>query len=231
MTTPTLSPRLAGLFPPGAVAAELHAPGDEHLLLPEEASFVSRAVEKRVREFAAGRCCARRALAEFGIGNFPVKAAEDRRPLWPDGMVGSITHTMGFCAAVVAQRERLAGLGIDSEVIGDVHDEILPRICVPAEAAWIASLPAADRSGAAALIFAAKEAFYKCQYPLVREKLGFQDARVEAQWGAAGGEFCVHATRPIALAAYAPLPFRGRYVLHDGLVTAGLGLAAAGSPQ
>jgi 4'-phosphopantetheinyl transferase EntD len=214
------------LFPPGAVVAELCAPGDERLLLPEEASFVSRAVEKRVREFAAGRCCARRALAEFGIDNFPVKVAADRRPLWPDGMVGSITHTTGFCAAVLASRQRLAGVGIDSEVIGDVHDGILPRICVPAEAAWIASLPAAERPAAAALIFAAKEAFYKCQYPLAREKLGFRDARVEARWGAAGGEFHVNATRAIVLAAYAPLPLEGRFMIHDGLVTAGLGLAA-----
>jgi 4'-phosphopantetheinyl transferase EntD len=227
MTTPTLSAELAALFPRGAVAAELRGPGDEHLLLPEEAAFLRRAVPKRVREFAAGRCCARRALAEFGIADFPLEVAPDRQPLWPAGMVGSITHTAGYCAAIAASRVRLAAVGVDSEVVGDVGGEILPSICVPAELAWISSLPAAEQPAAAALIFSAKEAFYKCQYPLAREQLKFRDARIEAEWGGAGGGFRVHAMRAIAFAAHAALPLEGRYLFRAGLVTAGLGLAAA----
>jgi 4'-phosphopantetheinyl transferase EntD len=226
MTTPNLSVPIAALFPPGVVAAELRGPGDERLLLPEEASFLGRAVPKRRGEFAAGRCCARRAMAEFAIADIPLKMAPDRQPVWPAGIVGSITHTRDFCAAVVGSRERLAALGVDSEVVGDVGSEILPRICVSAEAGWIASLPDQDRAAAATLVFAAKEAFYKCQYPLVGERLGFKDARVEATWGASGGEFLVHVMRPIALAAHAALPLQGRFLLHDGLVTAGVGLAA-----
>jgi 4'-phosphopantetheinyl transferase EntD len=231
MNPATLSTALASLFPPGAVAAELREPGDPLLLLSAEAMYVGRAVPKRVQEFAAGRLCARRALAEFGFVDHPVRVAEDRQPMWPDGMVGSITHTTGFCAAVVARRPAATALGLDSEVVGSVNAEIWHKICVPLESAWVESLPAPQRAAAITLIFSAKEAFYKCQYPAVRQHLNFHDARVEAPaWGAPGGAFKIHAMSSLAIAEYATLPLQGRYLFHEGFVTAGLGLAAALSP-
>src|SRR5216683_504111 len=133
MNPAILSTHLGALFPPGAVAADLREPGDPELLLPAETVYVERAVPKRVQEFAAGRLCARRALAEFGIVDFPIKVADDRQPIWPDSMVGSITHTAGYGAAVVAERQSAAALGLDSEVVGDVNAEVWRRICVPAE--------------------------------------------------------------------------------------------------
>src|SRR5882757_7343847 len=103
-TTPEmLSHTLATLFPPGAVCAELAGRGDPESLLPAEAQFLGRAVASRREQFAAGRACARRGLFELGIVNFPLAVAEDRRPIWPEGITGSITHTKGFAAAVVAR--------------------------------------------------------------------------------------------------------------------------------
>jgi 4'-phosphopantetheinyl transferase EntD len=228
MNPARLSPSLDSLFPPGSVAAELRGPGDPELLLPAEAVFVGRAVPKRVQEFAAGRLCARRALADFGIVDFPIKVADDRQPLWPDTMVGSITHTAGFCAAVVAERRCAVALGLDSEVVGDVTAKIWHSICVPLETAWVRSLPASERAAAVTLIFSAKEAFYKCQYPIVRERLGFHDARVQAVgWGAADGVFNIHATRDIALSRRTALPMQGRYLFHERFVTAGIALVGA----
>ena len=101
----TLSATFAGLLPAGVVAAELRTPGDPSLLEPEEALAVANAVPKRVQEFAAGRLCARRALAEFGVVDFPVRAARDRQPIWPEFLVGSITHTRG-CAPRCSPRAR-----------------------------------------------------------------------------------------------------------------------------
>jgi 4'-phosphopantetheinyl transferase EntD len=228
MNPATLSNRLGSLFPPGAVAADLREPGDPELLLPAEAVHVGRAVRKRVEEFAAGRLCARRALAEFGIVDFAIKAADDRQPIWPDSIVGSITHTRGYGAAVVAERRSAAALGLDSEVVGDVNAQIWPSICVPTETAWIESLPASEQAAAVTLIFSAKEAFYKCQYALVRERLNFRDVRVEvAAWGASSGVYRIHATRTIALHTRAVLPVPGRFLFHEELlVTTGLALAA-----
>src|ERR1700688_5221299 len=75
------------------------------------------ATQKRQREFLAGRWCAKQALQCLGAGSTHVAMAGDRAPIWPDGVVGSITHTGGFVAAAVAWAADIAGVGIDSEEI------------------------------------------------------------------------------------------------------------------
>lgn len=219
-----LSIRLSELFPAGALAAELREPGDPEALRPEETLGLKGAVQQRVQEFAAGRACAHRLLGEFGIVDFAIKVADDRQPVWPDAFVGSITHTSGFCAAVVAKKEFLSAVGIDSEIAGSVKTHLWRGICTPSETAWLRSLPDAEQTAAATLIFSAKEAFYKCQYPLAQERLNFHDATVEPAWGAARGQFKIHANRGIALARHAALPVQGEYLFHEEFVTTGIAL-------
>lgn len=225
MNPATLSADLSRLFGPGAIVAELREPCDPQLLLPEEGAHLGRAVPKRVGEFAAGRLCARRALAQFGIVDFPIRRAADRQPVWPQTMVGSITHTAGLCAAVVAERQYADALGLDSEVVAAISGEIWHRICGPTEIAWIESLPASQRPAAVTLIFSAKEAFYKCQYPVVGERLNFHDVRIEAEdWGAPNGVFKIQAARKIALCARSAFPWQGRYLFHERWLTAGISM-------
>lgn len=221
--TAALSERLRELFPPHALTAELRGAGDATTLLPAEAQCVAKAVSKRQQEFAAGRSCARLLLAQFGIRGFALRMADDRQPLWPDAVVGSITHTKQFCAVVVAEKSRLGALGIDSEISGSVKPELWQTICTAAERDWLATLAAAQQAAAATLLFSAKEAFYKAQYPLMRQKLHFQDATVEAQWGSQWGSFTVRA--PGALAAQREGGVQGRYLFHDQFVTTGIAFA------
>jgi 4'-phosphopantetheinyl transferase EntD len=222
-----LSARLQALFPPGALAAELCEAGDPGFLYPEEAVHLGNAVAVRRQEFAAGRLCARRVLAEFGILNFPLKAAEDRQPLWPANLVGSITHTEGFGAAVAAEKKFLAAVGIDTEVAGRVKSELWQSICTPGEIRWLRILPQSQQAAAATLIFAAKEAFYKCQYPLAGEWLNFHDATIEVvSWGAACGSMTIRANRSMAFAQRASMPLEGRYLFHEQFVTAGVAVPA-----
>jgi 4'-phosphopantetheinyl transferase EntD len=216
-----LSHVLPDLFPSGVVAAEMREPGDAADLWPAEAECVRHSVPKRVMEFAAGRACARRALRELGIEDFALLAAEDRRPIWPDSIVGSITHTTGFCAAAVAPRRLLAGIGIDSEQVDKVGRDLWNTICRPEEASWRDALPCEQQRAAAALVFSAKEAFYKCQYPLSGEWLDFHDLHVEPMdWGAQCGQFTVQATRRISAEAQSHWPVVGRFLFHESYVTA-----------
>jgi 4'-phosphopantetheinyl transferase EntD len=210
-------------------AAELRTPGDASLLYSAEAEAIARAAPKRIGEFAAGRLCARAAMARFGVEEFALRAARDRRPLWPDTLVGSITHTQGFCAAVVGERAHFAGLGIDAERVDAVGSQLWPNICGPDELHWIASLPLQERGPAAALVFCAKEAFYKCQYPPTGEWLSFSDLRiVPLEWGAAEGSFSVEARRALTVfAAGGPAPghaLRTAYRFHEEFVSAGVAL-------
>jgi 4'-phosphopantetheinyl transferase EntD len=222
-----LSTALSELFPHGIAAAELRTPGDARLLYPEEVQSVVNAVPTRVGEFAAGRLCARRALAEFGISDFPLRMAPDRAPVWPDTMVGSITHTRGRCIAVVAERRRFTSLGLDLEVAAEVKRELWRHICVPAELAWLESLPTAAQASAATLVFSAKEAFYKCQYPVTGERLKFADVCVRlahpeaGAWSGPTGATLVCLTRSASGSAGVGSPFCGAYRVHEGFVFTG----------
>jgi enterobactin synthetase component D / holo-[acyl-carrier protein] synthase len=174
-----LSPHLGRLFPAGVVAAELESEAPRTVLTEVELSSISHCATKRIDDFTRGRACAHRGLSELGIKQFSVLAGEKREPLWPPGIVGSITHTTGFAAAVVARSSEVAALGIDCEVIASVDTELWERICTPTERARLAQLPQAQAQRQAALIFAAKEAFYKCQFPVSREWVGFEDVTIE----------------------------------------------------
>jgi 4'-phosphopantetheinyl transferase EntD len=219
--TPQLSMTLAALFPAAAVVAELEGSGDAAWLLPAEQQFLGRAVPKRVAEFAAGRACARRALAAFGLPAIAIAVGENRQPLWPDGFAGSITHTAGFCAAVVARSDELAGLGLDSERVGQIARELWPSICVASELTWLASVTAARRDAAATLLFSAKEAFYKMQYPLTGQWLGFHDVECRCTaWNEGSGSFEILPRKSIDLERHAQRPVRGHFCLHGAFLTA-----------
>jgi enterobactin synthetase component D / holo-[acyl-carrier protein] synthase len=187
-----LSADLSGLFPPGVIAAELTLPAPRELLTSTELQFIAHCAEKRIRDFAAGRACAHRALRELGILDFSLLAGERREPIWPAAIIGSITHTSGYAAAVVARQSDLGSVGLDCEVIDSVDEELWSRICTPAEIERLAQLPPAERGRQAALIFAAKEAFYKCQFPVTRAWVGFEDVLIEPlDWPVAAGSLCI----------------------------------------
>src|SRR5437867_13394741 len=122
--TPSLSPLLSTLFPPGVVAAQSNGYATSASLDPAELERTLDFAPKRLREYCAGRLCARRALAELGISGHSLRHGQDRRPVWPQGVVGSITHTDSFCAAVVARKGPLRAIGLDAEGVCKVTSEI-----------------------------------------------------------------------------------------------------------
>lgn len=199
---------------PAAVAVA-EARGDEGgaTLFPEEEALVARAVEKRQREFAAGRACAHRALAELGFAPGPVGAGERGEPLWPAGAVGSITHCRGYRGAAVARAADLAALGIDAEPHAALPDGLLGEVARPEEQRELTALARAepgvhwDR-----LLFSAKEAAYKAWYPLAGRWLGLQETAVELDPGRRR-----FAARPQA-ADGEPAVLEGSWLLDGGLV-------------
>ncbi len=170
---------LEGLFP-SDVEIEWGDPGNaSKALFPEEEALVARAVPKRQREFAKGRECARVALERLGLRSVLILSGKDREPLWPVGLVGSITHTAGFCAAAVARSERYAGLGIDAEPAEALEPDVVERVCHGDEARLPAGVAAVEEAIVPRVVFCAKEALYKCQFPVTRAFLGFEDVSVE----------------------------------------------------
>jgi 4'-phosphopantetheinyl transferase EntD len=221
-----LSPLLTALFPPGVVAAELREDVDPSQLPADEMRQVAHALPKRRREFAAGRLCARRAAAELGIADFPLPMSRDRRPCWPAALVGSITHTAGYCGAVIAERTRFRSIGLDAEVVGQVTADLWPQLFTRAEAAWLGARPRREQARCAAAAFSAKEAFYKCQYGITSRWLEFDDVVLDLCFdGPDAGSFRVEPGMRAGALDDALLRAAGRFHFHAGLVLTGMALA------
>lgn len=199
------------LFPACVATAEARAETWEGPLHPEEERFVQRAVARRRREFGAGRACARAALRALGLEAGAIPVGPDRAPVWPAGVVGSITHTRGFCAAAVARRRDLGGVGVDAERRGAVGPELVPRVCTPAEIRWMQAAASRSARDWATLVFSAKEAAYKALHARLGGRiLGFHDAVLPEP--PRGGEFCVSVVAE-GLPPAVPARLRGRFRL------------------
>jgi 4'-phosphopantetheinyl transferase EntD len=158
-------------------------------LFPEELRHVERAVDKRRAEFGTARVCARRALSQLGAPNVALVPRSDRSPRWPAGFVGSISHTKGCCAAVVARARATSALGLDMEQDTPLKNNLIPATCTLSERQFLLAQPKSRQGRLAKVFFSAKEAFYKCQYPLTKTFLDFQ--QVELHLDATEGTFAV----------------------------------------
>jgi enterobactin synthetase component D len=132
----------------------------------------------RAREFAAGRRCAARALREAGAPRTEVGVGLERRPIWPSGFVGSITHTATLAWAAVAAAAHVRSLGIDSEPIFDdaALRDAVPLVLDDEERRLVRGDDGPER---ATLIFSAKESLFKCLNPCVGVFFEFGDAKLE----------------------------------------------------
>lgn len=139
----------------------------EAIVPPAAAVEARECARDRPAEFAAGRACARAALERLGVGACEPGILEDGAPSWPEGIIGSISHSQGLAAAVAARRGEIEGLGLDVARIRSVDSDIAGMFATASERSWLSSLPAATRPFWALVLFGAKESFQKCARPVL----------------------------------------------------------------
>lgn len=215
MPDPSLLAALRDLAPPGAGCAQAD-PGQEQPAFAGE--DLPGAVPARLREFRAGRAAARAALAEIGHPAMAIPHGQDRAPVWPAGIIGSITHSATECLAIVLPvNGRVRGIGIDLEPVAPLTRDLWPAVLDEVERQALAAIPECRQAEAAMARFVAKEAAYKAQYPLTLTLLGFHDLRLSF---AAGG-YRAELQRPVPPLAMSAV-VQGRIRLAGGHI---LGLA------
>ncbi|MWD30021.1 4'-phosphopantetheinyl transferase superfamily protein, partial [Aquicoccus sp. SCR17] len=128
----------------------------------------------------------RRAMAGLGLAAHAVPRRADRAPAWPEGVTGSITHSDSGCLAAIAPANMLRAIGIDMEPDTPLTAELTELIATPEERRRLLACP--DGRRRARMIFAAKEAAYKCQYTLSGRLLDFHDLELEFDPDEAGFE-------------------------------------------
>jgi 4'-phosphopantetheinyl transferase EntD len=217
---------MGDILPSHVAVVEAFADLADVMLYPDEEAVVANAVDKRRREFATGRACARAALAGLGLPPVSIVPGPGGAPQWPSGVVGSITHCAGYRAAAVARESEFAAIGLDAEPHDELPRGVLEAVTSPGERARVATLAATmpevrwDR-----LLFSAKESVYKAWFPLTGRWLGFEDACVD---------FCLE-NRTFTARFLVDGPavngetltaFAGRWLVANGLITTAIVIRA-----
>lgn len=149
---------------------------EKDVLYPEERIYINNAVNKRIQEFSTGRYCARRAMKRANVKSQAIPMRKDGCPIWPTGVVGSITHTRNYVAAAVGQNNKIDAIGIDVERIDPtISESVWSIVCSPEELQIIKQQPIDQRNRYAFALFSAKESTAKCIYSKYGVKKGLID--------------------------------------------------------
>lgn len=219
------------MLPLDVAAAEAFDDPPEAQLFPDEEALVGNAVQKRRREFTTGRHLARRALAELGVAPAALLPGPRREPLWPSGLVGSITHCAGYRAAAAARQTAIVTLGIDAEPDEPLPEGVIEAIALAGERDRVAALCRShpdvhwDR-----LLFSMKESVYKAWYPLAQCWLDFMaaDITIDPEAGTFDARLLVPAPALPDGSTFAG--FQGRWLARCGLVLSAIAVPT-GNPR
>ena len=198
-------------------------------LFAAEEAAVASAVPARRQEFMTARECARRALLALDEPVVAIGRGEKGQPLWPPGVVGSLTHCRGYRAAALTTDPAVASVGIDAEPDLPLPPGVLRHVAADAEGRSLERLrlehpgPNYDR-----LLFTAKEAVYKAWYPLERSWLGFEDADVLLH---PDGRFTARLAKILHIGARDLRDLEGRWTVAQGTLLAAVELEADGGPD
>ncbi|EAQ99250.1 4'-phosphopantetheinyl transferase family protein [Congregibacter litoralis] len=218
---------LADQLPSDVVLVIATVPMESRRLSDIEETSIAAAGDKRQREFRSGRNAAKTALRQLGLkGDIILPPdSEGRRPSWPPGYVGSITHTRGFCAAAVAMASDYTAIGIDAEPRTPLKKGVVNRICTARELHWIAQQGEDPlRVDLGKVMFCIKESIYKVFNPLHDAFLGFQEADVQLNLDAGRFSADVHQRKEGIRCQY-----RGRFGFDDDYVYASTVFENAGN--
>lgn len=166
------------------------------IALPER---LETAAAKRRAEFLGGRLCARYAYA--GLTGTPLTPSldDEQLPAWPSGTIGSITHSHGLAAAIVAMQTTFQGIGLDAEKLmtAERAQRLASQILVESERQWLFDLPSERQGEFVTLVFSLKESLFKALYPLVRQRFYFADARL-VTWQAETGTVTIELLKTLS---------------------------------
>ncbi|MER2494081.1 4'-phosphopantetheinyl transferase family protein [Catenovulum sediminis] len=151
-----------------------------------------KAVVKRRSEFLAGRYMAQLAMRTLqqkaqssftnGIATFAqqqVQVGDNREPIWPEGLQGSISHSenKAICVVKPASPSTFIGLDLEHYAASSTANELAKFVMSDTEIALIEKLPL-PKHIAFTLVFSAKESLYKALYPYIQQFFGFDCANL-----------------------------------------------------
>ena len=146
----------------------------------DESVYVEKAATKRFREFSAGRTIARRGLHRMHIPETTILVDKDRCPIWPDGVIGSISHSKDTVGVALARTGSFLSLGFDLDSSAAATRDRRDLILTEDERARKKDPGTAELT---TLTFSCKESVYKAVFPIAREFLDLRDIEISFSEG------------------------------------------------
>ncbi|MFB7745348.1 hypothetical protein [Streptomyces sp. NPDC056132] len=104
-----------------------------------------RVSDRRRREFLAGRAAAADALAHLGMPRRNVSRTDRGVPVWPTGLVGSISHSRNWAVAIILDSAVTACCGLDIEELPPSGQNLPLELHCAREALYKALSPGTGR--------------------------------------------------------------------------------------
>jgi 4'-phosphopantetheinyl transferase EntD len=198
---------------------------------------IERSVKKRQAEFFMGRLAAGDALGALSTSlrehpsplkrlpqgqamgeGWQIAVGASREPVWPAGVVGSITHAGPYAAAVTASAAGITGIGIDIErrIGPETRQSVEDTVLKPAEQSLLHALAGSvPYEMLLTIAFSAKESFFKGSFASVGTYFDFDAVDLTAL-DATGGTLELVLMRSLAPA----LPQGRRFTLRTQCIDA-----------
>lgn len=149
----------------------------ENIFLP---ATVKCSTGKRRAEYFAGRYLAKQCLTEMGIQQFNVFSDSNRCPIWPEHLLGSISHSNDSAVCIVAKKKDYVAVGVDTEnwVVQANAAEELGNVVLDQRERWLVNTMSEGLDKYFTHIFSAKESIFKALYPAVGRYFNFSAAKL-----------------------------------------------------
>ena len=125
-------------------------------LFDAELALVDNATAKRRHEFVETRLLSHEALPRIGRDG-PILRGRAGEPLWPSGIVGSLSHCSSLCVAVAVSSESCRALGVDVDDSDELSNTVMKFVFSSEELNLLQLASPVERKAA----FCAKEAVSK----------------------------------------------------------------------
>lgn len=140
---------------------------------------LTNATPKRKAEYLCGRHTASQSLQALGIQSCNIATGPNREPVFPAGIIASITHTNETAVCVAAKKNHFHYLGVDLESLipEDTIQSIEQQIINHDEKRLLLDQNC-DYKTLLTLVFSAKESLFKALFPSVGDYFDFQAAQL-----------------------------------------------------
>jgi enterobactin synthetase component D len=174
--------------------------------------------KKRQIEFLSARKLLQELLRQYDLSDFKLLNSEDRAPIWPDGFVGSISHSGHYVIVLLSQDHRALGVDIEAIMSLDRANKLRDQFVSEEEM----NLCQMDTNIFTTLVFSAKESLFKLVYPLCKKYFGFKVATL-MNYSSHTFQIKLHTTDS-EISAYNGV-YTGKWIQFDGYLMTFLSLS------